>query len=350
MGRKTTTGLIGGAIGVAAATALVVAFGKEATARRSATPQLVAQRFARLPFDRSGFVPADDGVGLYYEEVGPVDAELTVLFVHGYTLTLESFYFQREALWEQFGPRIRMVFYDHRGHGRSDRSDRAHSTIDQLGRDLESIVQALADTAPIVLVGHSMGGMTVLALADRRPDLFGSQIVAVALLSTSAGKMANLTLGLPAVLARVGGPVVPLVLRGARSQARLVERGRAMGTDVAWVITRRLSFASPDVDPATVEFLSSMITATRIEVIADFYPAVMSHDKEAAVPVLRAIPVRVLCGDHDLLTPLSHSEELAAMLPDAELIVVADAGHVVQLERPDEVDTMLIELVSGAVS
>jgi pimeloyl-ACP methyl ester carboxylesterase len=350
MGRKTTTGLIGGAIGVAAATALVVAFGKEATARRSATPQLVAQRFAQLPFDRSGFVPADDGVGLYYEEVGPIDAELTVLFVHGYTLTLESFYFQRAALWEQFGPRIRMVFYDHRSHGRSDRSDRAHSTIDQLGRDLESILQALAGTAPIVLVGHSMGGMTVLALADRRPDVFGPQVVAVALLSTSAGKMANLTLGLPAVLARVGGPVVPLVLRGARSQARLVERGRAMGTDVAWVITRRLSFASPDVDPATVEFLSSMIAATRIEVIADFYPAVMSHDKEAAVPVLRAIPVRVLCGDHDLLTPLSHSEELAAMLPDAKLIVVADAGHVVQLERPDEVDAMLTDLVAGALS
>jgi pimeloyl-ACP methyl ester carboxylesterase len=347
MGRKATTGIIGGAIGVAAATAVVVAFGKEATARRAATPELVAERFARLPFDRNGFVPADDGTGLYYEEVGPVDAPLTVLFVHGYTLNLASFYFQRLALRAEFGDRIRLVFYDHRSHGRSDRSDRAHSSIDQLGRDLDAILRAVAGRGPVVLVGHSMGGMTVLALAEQHPHLFGADgpVVAVALLSTSAGKMAGVTLGLPAVLARFGGPVLPLVLRGARSQARLVERGRAVGTDIAWIITRRLSFAGAEVDPATVEFLSAMIGATRIEVIADFYPAVMNHDKQDALPVLRPMPVLLLCGDHDLLTPLSHSQQLAEQLPDATLVVVADAGHVVQLERPDEVDTALIALI-----
>lgn len=345
MGKKTTTGLIGGAIGVAAATAVVVAFGKEATARRAATPEVLAARFARLPVDRSGFVPADDGTGLYYEEVGPSDAPLTVLFVHGYTLSLGSFYFQRQALRRRFGSEIRMVFYDHRSHGRSDRSDAAHSSIDQLGRDLEAIIAAVGGTGPIVLVGHSMGGMTVLALAEQRPDLFTEQIVAVALMSTSAGRMAGVTLGLPALLAKVGGPVVPLVLRGARRQARLVERGRALGTDVAWVITRRLSFADGNVDPATVEYLTAMIAATRIEVIADFYPAVMSHDKLGAVPVLAGLPVVIMCGDHDLLTPLAHSQELARLLPDATLVVVVDSGHVAQLEHPAVVNEALTELI-----
>jgi pimeloyl-ACP methyl ester carboxylesterase len=350
--KRGTAGIIGGAIGVAAATAVVVAFGKEATARRATTPEQVAEQFARLPFDRNGFVPADDGTGLYYEEVGPRDAPLTVLFVHGYTLNSASFYFQRIALQQEFGDGIRAVYYDHRSHGRSDRSDAAHSSIAQLARDLQAVIEAVAPAGPVVLVGHSMGGMTVLGLAGHRPHLFGAggPVAAVALMSTSAGKMAGVTLGLPALLAKVGGPIMPFVLRGARSQARLVERGRALGTDVAWIITRRMSFAGGDVDAATVEYLSAMIAATRIEVIADFYPAVMSHDQTAAVPALSHLPVLILCGDHDLLTPLSHSKELARLLPEADLVVVESAGHVVQLERPNIVDDSLIALIRKVMS
>ena len=83
------------------------------------------------------------------------------------------------------------------------------------------------------------------------------------------------------------------------------------------MFTRRLSFAAADVDPITVDYLAEMIAATRIEVVADFYPSIINHDKLAALPVLETVPVLVLCGDHDLLTPLAHSEQIAAALPDA---------------------------------
>ena len=89
--------------------------------------------------------------------------------------------------------------------------------------------------------------------------------------STSTGKLAAVTLGLPALLARVKGPLLPLVLRNARSHPGLVERGRARwGATLAWAITRKLGrFATEDIDPAIVNFVTSMIAATRIEVIAD---------------------------------------------------------------------------------
>ena len=75
-----------------------------------------------------------------------------------------------------------MVFWDQRSHGRSGRSDLTHATIDQLGDDLLAVLEATtAPGRPVVLVGHSMGGMTIMALADRHPELFGDRVVGVAL-------------------------------------------------------------------------------------------------------------------------------------------------------------------------
>jgi pimeloyl-ACP methyl ester carboxylesterase len=204
-----------------------------------------------------------------------------------------------------------------------------------------------------VLIGHSMGGMAVLALASQRPELFAKtrgraqrqRVVGVGLLSTSAGRIGALTLGLPAALARINEPLLPFLLRTARRRGDLIERGRALGSEVAWVFTRRLSFGGAEVDPVTVDYLAEMIAATRIEVVADFYPSIVNHDKLAALPVLRTVPVLVLCGDHDLLTPLPHSEKIAAALPDSRLVVVPDAGHVPVLERPEIVTAALIELI-----
>jgi pimeloyl-ACP methyl ester carboxylesterase len=130
----------------------------------------------------------------------------------------------------------------------------------------------------------------------------------------------------------------------------LVERGRALGVDIAWEITRRLSFATNDVDPATVNFVTSMIAATHIEVIADYYPALMAHDKLAALDHLASTQVLILCGDHDLLTPPSHSREMADRLPDAVLVLVENAGHVVVLERPEPTNGAVIKLIEDALA
>jgi len=353
--RAKRVGLLGAVAGVVAAgTALVLAVDRSSSRRRHDADAVAALR--EQHFDRSGRVVADDGVGLYYEEVGPRDAALTIVFVHGYCLQLGEFVFQRRELASRFGSQLRLVFYDQRSHGRSDRSDPKNASIDQLGRDLASVLEALVPAGRIVLVGHSMGGMSVLAFADQRPDMFapagrprrdqkGQRVAAVALFSTAAGRIATMTLGLPAALARLHEPLVPILLRSMRKRGDLIERGRALGQEIAWVITRRLSFAGSEVDPATVDYLTDMIAATRIEVVADFYQALASHDKLAALPVLEGTEVLVLCGDHDLLTPLVHSERIASALPDATLVVVPHAGHVALLERPEVVDEALVALI-----
>jgi pimeloyl-ACP methyl ester carboxylesterase len=193
--------------------------------------------------------------------------------------------------------------------------------------------------------------MTLLGLADAHPRLFGprGRVAGVVLVSTSTGKLATITFGLPAALARLGGPLLPLMLRGARRQSALIERGRARLTGGAWMFVRRLAFG-PGVDPALVEYLTELIGATPVDVIADFYPTLIDHDKLAAVERLAQTRVQVICGERDLLTPPEHSVEIAARLPDATLTIIPGTGHQVLMERPDQVTAPIVALVEDVLA
>jgi pimeloyl-ACP methyl ester carboxylesterase len=343
-------GLVAGAV-AAAAVAGGAAFAdrKVRSARRLGAA--AADEFTPPVPDRAGYLRADDGVSLYYEEDGPIDAPLTVVLVHGFSLNRDDLLFQRRAVLERFGARVRIVSFDLRSHGKSQRCDAESATIDRLGADLHLVLAELVPTGPLVLVGHSMGGMTVLALADAHPDLFGpsGRVVGVELISTSTGKLTYLTLGIPAGLARVADPVVNVAMRGMHRRSSLLERGRARATNLVWVFVERLAFG-PNVDPGLVEFLSAMIGATPVDVIADFYATLTSHDKEAALKYLVDTPVAIACGENDLLTPPDHSRAMAKLLPDAELVIVPATGHQALMERPDLVNPPLLRLVERALA
>ena len=113
---------------------------------------------------------ADDGVRLSCEEI-EADGKpaLTVVLVHGFALDRRTWHFQRPFLAALTDPRVRVVLYDQRSHGRSERAPRESCTIEQLGHDLDAVIRALAPEGPLVLVGHSMGGMTIMALAEHVP-------------------------------------------------------------------------------------------------------------------------------------------------------------------------------------
>jgi pimeloyl-ACP methyl ester carboxylesterase len=336
-------GLLAGVAGLVAAGAAVgLAAERYAIGRIRGGPDPEAgEPFGRLRPDRTRTVTTDDGLPLAVEEVGPRDAPLTVVFVHGYCLAMGSWHYQRLGLADMTRPRIRMVFYDSRSHGRSGRAPTETATIDQLGDDLFRVLADLAPTGPVVLVGHSMGGMTVMALADRHPELFRSRVVGVALLSTSTGQLADVTLGLPAITAKLRAPVLPLALRLMRSRAALIERSRQIGSDIAWLLTRRYSFGSTDISPALVEYVGRMIATTPVEVVADFFPALNAHDKIAALGRLRDIETLIVVGGKDLLTPVDHSRRMAGALPHAELLVLDGAGHLAMMERPELVTLRL---------
>jgi pimeloyl-ACP methyl ester carboxylesterase len=241
---------------------------------------------------------------------------------------MDAFHFQRRDLADEY----RLVFYDQRNHGLSEHGDADRATIDQLGTDLLTVINAVAPSGPIVLVGHSMGGMTILALADHHPELFGDRVVGVGLLSTSTGEMAKEIVGLPGWVSRAVAPAVPTAARMIRARATLFERGRHAGTDFAYIVTRFLSFG-PDVPASLVDFMERMLTDTSIETMSLFFDTFLSHDKLTALDVLRDVPVLISCGTRDVLTPQSHSELMAAALPDADLQVIPGAGHMAKLDR-----------------
>ncbi len=342
------TGLAGAAVGVVAVgAALGLAAERYAVGRTRLRPDPDAgEPFFHLPADRTSTVLTDDGVGLHVEQVGRADATTTVVFLHGYLQEMAAWHFQRKALAVDNPGRL--VFYDCRGHGRSGRGEAEHSTIDQLGRDLATVLEQVVPTGDIVLVGHSMGGMTVMALADSRPELFGTRITAVALIGTSTGRLAELTLGLPAALSPVTRRLVPLLTRTARRRPAPFEAGRRLGSDLAFLLSRRTGFGDRDVSPSLVELVEQMAARTPVEVIAEFYDTFVAHDKLTALDVLRDVQTLVLVGSRDLVTPADHSRAIAAALPDAELVVVEGAGHMVLLERASLVSLQLRALLARA--
>lgn len=374
LSRHPAAGIAGAVFGLAAAGAAAgVALGRIA-GRRVRAEELTAEVLtatertaAQLreddplgaesrPADRTALVHTDDGVLLAVEEVGPRDAPVTVVFVHGYTLSMASWTFQRRTLGARLAtanghrPEARLVFYDQRGHGASGRGAHHRSTIEQLARDLDAVLEARVPRGPVVLVGHSMGGMTIMGLAALRPELFGDRIVGAALISTSSGNLADLSFGLPEFTTRVRAAVLPVAAWTMRRRPALAERTRRLMADVISAATRALSFASADVPRSLVHYVDAMIAGTPVDVIAEFYPALAGLDETGSLEPLRAVPTLVLTGDQDKLIPKEHSDLIVERLGGpaghlGELVVVPGAGHMVLLERPDVVSDALTGLL-----
>ncbi len=286
-------------------------------------------------------VTTPDGVVLHTEidEVSPRAAgddrpgepsgvdQLTLVFVHGYALTMDCWHFQRKA----FRGRVRQVFYDQRSHGRSTRSAPELCRVPQLAADLKQVLDEVAGSGPVVLVGHSMGGMTIMRLAQTDPELFGSRVVGVALFSTAAGEMADHS-PIRGVPGRTFAAVAPPLLATLNRLPELVERGRRAGSDLGFVVTRRMAFAS-DVPPGYVEFVSQMLGEVPLEVVGDFYPAFAELDEYAAFATLSRIETAVVGGEDDMLTTISHTDRITELLPGAEVLKVPDCGHLGLIEH-----------------
>jgi pimeloyl-ACP methyl ester carboxylesterase len=190
-----------------------------------------------------------------------------------------------------------------------------------------------------------MGGMTVMGLAELHPELFGTRVVGAALVSTSSGNLADLSFGLPEFLTRVRAAVLPVAAWTMRRRPAFAERTRRLAADLVSAATWSLSFASADVDPALGRYVDAMIAGTPVEVIAEFYPALAGLDETGSLEPLRGIPTLVLTGEQDRMIPKEHSALLAELLPDADHVVVPDAGHLVLLEKPEQVDRALTRLL-----
>lgn len=345
-GRKA--GLLAGVAGLSAVgTAAGVSAARALRYRKAIRDAYQGEDFALLEADRGCVITTPDGVPLVIREVGPITAPLTVVFAHGFCMRMGSFHFQRAALAERWGEQVRMVFYDQRGHGQSGAAPIETYTVDQLGRDLDTVLRVMVPRGPVVLVGHSMGGMTVLSHARQFPQNYGHraghQVVGAALISSAAEGLPRSPLG-----EILNNPALEAVRFVARYAPELVHRTRGASRSMLRPILRTASFGEDTISPSVAQFNEAMIHDTPIDTTVAFLHALEVHDESAALPVLARIPTLIACGDRDLLTPVRNSEDMAAVLPDSLLVIVPGAGHVVQMERPEVINEALVRLVERA--
>ncbi|RYJ05808.1 MAG: alpha/beta hydrolase [Actinomycetales bacterium] len=327
MNRLTALGVTAGAFVAAGVTAKVVDV-RRTSARRDELADATAFGTVHSPAQT---VVAHDGTSINVEvdeaPDAPADAP-TIVFAHGWTCTLDTWHFQRLAL----RGRYRMVFYDQRSHGASGRSHADSSGLDDLAQDLAAVLDAHVPDGPVVLVGHSMGGMTLMELAGREPKLFGTRVVATMLIGTSSGRLIHEAPALAklAPLLRVASPVLDWG-RGFNSRT-LMKR---------WAV-------GPGASDAAVDMTDLMIRQARTQVLLDFYPNFVTLDTTSGLVDLGRVPTVVLCGTKDMLTPFKHSRRLAETIPGSTLVAVEGAGHMVMLEQPGRVTEALQGLLERA--
>ena len=283
------------------------------------------------PPEDLGPVVAFDGTKLAVRAAGPPDGPL-VLFSHGFSLDMTTWHQQ----WADLSDEFRCVALDHRAHGRSEIPPTGDVSLRSMGRDLATVLETVATDRRAVLIGHSMGGMAILTLAEQRPDLFGDRIAGVAFVGTSASDLLRGAMG------NVSGLLRPR-LGSFASAARRVDRLRrailAGPADVPAIVARVTQFA-PEAPDDVVDHVLHLAERTSSLVWTDGLSELMTMDLRHALPRI-GVPALVAVGDQDRVTPPAVAVELAAGLPEGRLYIVEGAGHIAMLERPERLNVEL---------
>jgi pimeloyl-ACP methyl ester carboxylesterase len=292
-------------------------------------------------------VRTSDGIRLAVAEYGAPagTAEVTVLLLHGWTLDHRLWTRQIEDLPDRFGGAVRILAVDLRGHGESEGCAADGTTLDRLADDVWSVLRARVPEGPVVLVGHSLGGMAILEFAHRYPEEFGRRVRGVTLVSTSAEGATHTTYGLTPWLS---AGLRQFETNGAALLAKLGPwRPHRPLMPALWPAVRWLVFG----DRVTSEAMSltlAMISCASLRSIGGFRPSISRMNRVDALRALANVPVSVLVGTRDRLTPVKCTEAMTAAMPHAELRVLDGCGHMLPLECPDTVTTALTEVCRAA--
>ncbi|EAP98388.1 putative lipase [Janibacter sp. HTCC2649] len=275
-------------------------------------------------------IPAANGGTLTATEFLPSttpDADApTLILSHGWTLT--------RASWEpvvrevQSHRAVRVITYDQRGHGRSTWGSLTSQSIKGLADDLTTVIAATAPTGPLVLGGHSMGGMTILAYAGSHSSDFRDRVRGVALVSTTAS-IDGRTEARGEALAMAVAARVPLLRTGMFVPSRVL---------------RDLNFGE-NPDKGSVRDMTRLIGQTSLATLGRYFASIRDHDETEALAEFADIPTHVLVGTKDRLTPVRWARSLHDGIPGSQLTVLPGKGHMLMHEATEVVGDAIIELV-----
>ncbi|HVE92746.1 MAG TPA: alpha/beta hydrolase [Actinomycetota bacterium] len=322
-----------------------------AAAAGAAAEELVYRRLlpVRDPFGSHKFgwvrgreveVESFDGTRLHAEVFDspehPEDVA-TIVFVHGFTHCMDVWHYQLMELRSERD--LRLIAFDARGHGRSGpaRGPKGSTAFspDTLAQDLWAVVHQTG-AAPCVVVGHSMGGMTVQSLVEFArdfPEELGSHVKGLVLVNTTF----TAELG----LWRDGNPrfqAARKAVLGAWEALGQLGRLRMPPGDLAMLVSR-IGFG-PRPSATHVAFTAAMAKATPGETMAAAVPGLSEFDGVRGLESID-VPVLVLAGDRDVVTPVWLAREMVDRIPEAELVVFEGVGHMAMLERHREVTRLV---------
>jgi pimeloyl-ACP methyl ester carboxylesterase len=308
-------------VGVAGAVAGAAYGAERVLARRvRSRPDGDAARALEAPVYIDRRLEAFDGGSIYVVENGEGPP---IVLSHGVTNSIRTWVHQLETL-----PRagFRTIAYDHRGHGQSRLGSAGHS-VENLALDLKTVIEAY-DLTGAVLVGHSMGGVAVEAFVTRYPDIAEQRVAGIVLLSTLA--------------------TTPLGSSPTRTKRR-IEQLTNRAPDMGWLwsspnlglLAARIGFGR-EPQPSHVELVRQMLAACPPETRLDAPRALIGLDLTHDLPHVRR-PTLVIVGTADILTPPAQARLIAGLVPDARLEVFPGGGHMLMLERSDEIDRLIIE-------
>jgi pimeloyl-ACP methyl ester carboxylesterase len=335
---RTRTALIAG--GVAAGAIAAGAIGRTVLRRR--TDRDLEAPLWDLPPDDLGPLRSFDGTELAVRAAGDVSAPM-LLFVHGFSLDMTTW---REQ-WVDLSVDHRCVLMDQRGHGRSGHPDDGDLSVRSMGRDIAAVLEAVAPDRRVVIVGHSMGAIASLAMAEVRPDLMATTVAGLVLVGTSASELVRGAMGSITDLVR---PRLGSIRSAAERVDRLRKAVLASPTDLRGAVVRLTQFG-PDAPRHVVDHVVHLAERASSEVWTDGLAGLLEIDLRHVLPRVQ-VPVLVAVGEHDRVTPPSSGIELAAALPEGRFVMLEGAGHIAMLERPVELDrevrTFARAVLSGA--
>lgn len=262
-------------------------------------------------------ITSRDGGRIHVVEHGDPSATPIVL-LHGVTLAASIWNHQLGDLAD----RHRVVAFDWRGHGRSLPGTGGYG-LDLLADDLDLVLETL-DLTRAVLVGHSMGGMAMMHFCRRNKQTLYRRVVGLVFQSTAASDVAS-------------GPASGVFRLGrvfAKQQPELAGKlYQAVPGDLGYA-GARLGFGR-NPSPLWIEQTRTLLAAMSPTAIARSTLALLDHDERKVLPSLE-LPALVLVGSSDLVTPPRQARDIADRIPGARLHEFDDAGHLLMLERREE--------------
>jgi pimeloyl-ACP methyl ester carboxylesterase len=284
-----------------------------------------------------------DGTELAVNVVGPAGAPVLVM-IHGFSADLTLWHYQ----WKLFSRDYRCVLLDQRGHGRSGPGTGGDYALEAFGRDIKAVLDDVAPGEPVVLMGHSMGGMAIMSFAEHYPEEFGPRVKAVVLANTAAAELVKEAAGnLGAHLGKLVAAAAVRVAHDPRRVYRVRARALAGQGDLAFAAARLTNFG-PNPPPSLVEHVARVSARAPVEVWTDLLGSIVEMDLRYALAHI-TVPALVAVGDVDRLTPPASALAIKRMLPDARMVVFKGSGHCTMLERHEQFNRMVEGFLAEAL-